>query len=253
MGPLTARADLFADRTWVITPHDTSRAKAVLTVHALARACGARIVSMGATHHDEAVAQVSHLPQLMSSLAAAQLNDVPDEHLNLAGQGLRDVTRIAASDPRLWTQIISANTEAVRAELETVRDSLDKLLAGWGDPEALRQFLADGRQGTRADPRQARRRGSRLRHTEVVVTDSRRPRRAELVVRRHRESRRCQRRGRPHRARPGPRGRLPGRSGHQAGRQVAAGRHDRGRMDAASGRVAVGENRDAEPFPKTPW
>ncbi|MBK8446210.1 MAG: prephenate dehydrogenase [Micropruina sp.] len=152
LGPLTARADLFEDRTWVITPHDTSRAKAVLTVHALAKACGARIVSMGATHHDEAVAQVSHLPQLMSSLTAGRLNDVPDEHLQLAGQGLRDVTRVAASDPRMWTQIISANSDAVRAELEAVRDALDDLLSGWGDPDALRRFLADARQGTRAIP-----------------------------------------------------------------------------------------------------
>ncbi|MFT3860910.1 prephenate dehydrogenase [Micropruina sp.] len=152
VGPVTARADLFDDRTWVITPHDTSRAKAVLTVHALARSCGARIVSMGATHHDEAVAQVSHLPQLMSSLTAGRLNEVPDEHLNLAGQGLRDVTRIASSDPRLWTQIISANSEAVRAELEAVRDALDDLLAGWGDDESLRRFLAAGRQGAKAIP-----------------------------------------------------------------------------------------------------
>ena len=151
-GPLTARADLFADRTWVITPHDTSRAKAVLTVSTLARTCGARVVSMGATHHDEAVAQVSHLPQLMSSLTAGRLNEVPDEHLTLAGQGLRDVTRVAASDPWLWTQIISANSEAVRAELEAVRDSLDELLAGWGDESRLEDFLAHGRKGTTAIP-----------------------------------------------------------------------------------------------------
>ena len=168
VGPLTARADLFEDRTWVITPHDTSRAKAVLTVHALARTCGARIVSMGATHHDEAVAQVSHLPQLMSSLTASRLNEVPDEHLNLAGQGLRDVTRIAGSDPRLWTQIISANSEAVRAELEAVRDTLTDLLAGWGDPEALRRFLAAGRQGTRAIP--GKHGAGGVQYAQVVVT-----------------------------------------------------------------------------------
>ncbi len=168
VGPLTARADLFADRTWVITPHDTSRAKAVLTVSTLARKCGARVVSMGATHHDEAVAQVSHLPQLMSSLTAGRLNDVPDEHLNLAGQGLRDVTRVAGSDPRLWTQIISANSEAVRTELEAVRDSLDELLAGWGDDDALRAFLAEGRKGTRAIP--GKHGSGPAAYAEVVVT-----------------------------------------------------------------------------------
>lgn len=152
VGPLTARSDLFRDRTWVITPHDTSRAKAVLAVHRLAELCGARIVTMGATHHDEAVAQVSHLPQLMSVLTAGRLNEVPAEHLQLAGQGLRDVTRIAESDPRMWTQIIAANSEAVRAELEAVADSLQELLAHWDDPAVLRDFLADGRRGTRALP-----------------------------------------------------------------------------------------------------
>jgi prephenate dehydrogenase len=151
-GPMTSRADLFVDRTWVITPHDTSRAKAVLTVNALADACGARKVSMGATHHDEAVAQVSHLPQVMSVLTAGRLNDVPDEHLRLAGQGLRDVTRIAEGDPRLWTQIISANRDAVRVELEAVHDALGELLAAWGDDARLTDFLAQGRRGTRALP-----------------------------------------------------------------------------------------------------
>ena len=152
VGPLTSRPDLFIDRTWVITPHDTSRAKAVLAVHQLARLCGARIVTMGATHHDEAVAQVSHLPQLMSTLTASRLNEVPDEHLKLAGQGLRDVTRIAESDPRMWTQIIAANSEAVRAELEAISESLTELLESWGDPAALRRFLTDGRRGVRELP-----------------------------------------------------------------------------------------------------
>ncbi|MFT4217421.1 MAG: prephenate dehydrogenase [Micropruina sp.] len=152
VGPLTSRPDLFVDRTWVITPHDTSRAKAVLAVQHLARLCSARIVTMGATHHDEAVAQVSHLPQLISTLTAGRLNEVPDEHLKLAGQGLRDVTRIAESDPKMWTQIIAANSDAVRAELEAISESLTELLDSWGDPSALRRFLTDGRRGVRALP-----------------------------------------------------------------------------------------------------
>ncbi|MDR1768863.1 MAG: prephenate dehydrogenase/arogenate dehydrogenase family protein, partial [Propionibacteriaceae bacterium] len=113
-GPLTARAELFADRTWVVAPHDTASAHAVLDVNHLVGLCGARLVTMGAAHHDEAVAQVSHLPHLASALVAGSLTGVPPEHLRLAGQGLRDVTRIAASDPALWQQIIGDNREAVR-------------------------------------------------------------------------------------------------------------------------------------------
>lgn len=151
-GPMTARPDLFADRTWVITPHDTSRANAVLVVQELARLCGARTVSMGAQHHDEAVAQVSHLPHLMSVLMGGHLTEVPEAHLRLAGQGVRDVTRIAGSDPRLWAQIIAANSAAVRAELTAVQAALADLLDHFDDPDALTRVLARGRDGVRSLP-----------------------------------------------------------------------------------------------------
>ena len=156
-GPLTARADLFVDRTWVVAPHDTASAATVLDVQELARVCGARVVTLGPAHHDEAVAQVSHLPHLMSVLTGGVLNDVPPEHLRLAGQGLRDVTRISAGDPGLWQQIISANADAVREQLVEVRDALGRLIDILDAPERmdageLEAFLAWGRQGTRLIP-----------------------------------------------------------------------------------------------------
>lgn len=151
-GPLTARPDLFVDRTWVITPHDTASAQAVLTVQGLAELCGGRLVTMAAQHHDEAVGQVSHVPQLVSALVGGGLLDLPSEHLRLAGQGLRDVTRIAGSDPRLWQQIIAANWRAVRGELEELHASLGELIAVLDDPDAVQAFLERGRQGVRALP-----------------------------------------------------------------------------------------------------
>lgn len=151
-GPLTARADLFTDRTWIITPHDTSSAQAVLAVQHMARACGARLVTMAAGHHDEAVAQVSHVPQLMSSLVGAGLLDVPPEHLRLAGQGLRDTTRIAGSDPRLWQDIIAANARAVRVELTEILADLQRLVQVLDDPAEVRDFLERGRRGVRLLP-----------------------------------------------------------------------------------------------------
>ncbi len=116
-GPVTARADLFEDRTWVVAPHRRSREESVQQVLALVRACGAREVVMDVDDHDAAVARVSHLPHLMSVLMAGHLTAVPQSDLLLAGQGLRDVTRIAGSDPGLWQQILSANATAVLAEL----------------------------------------------------------------------------------------------------------------------------------------
>ena len=85
---------------------------------------------MDVDDHDAAVARVSHLPHLMSVLMAGHLVAVPDGDLLLAGQGLRDVTRIAGSDPQLWEQIVGANSAAVLGELRGVQDQLTSLIAG---------------------------------------------------------------------------------------------------------------------------
>ena len=103
-------------------------------------------------HHDEAVAQVSHLPHLVSVLMAGRLTQVPAEHLRLAGQGVRDVTRIAGSDPQLWRQIIGANAVAVRHELAALRDDLDDLIGTLDAHADLVPTLQRGLDGTRALP-----------------------------------------------------------------------------------------------------
>lgn len=128
-GPLTARADLFTDRTWVVAPHRKSLPAATRDVRELVAACGGNEVIMDVDVHDSAVARVSHLPHLMSVLMAGHLNEVPDDQLQLAGQGLRDVTRIAGSDPGLWEQILGANSAAVLPELRAVRHQLNTLIS----------------------------------------------------------------------------------------------------------------------------
>lgn len=167
-GPLTASDELFVDRTWVVTAEPENPAWAVERVRRLATVCGARVIDMSAAAHDEAVAQVSHLPQLMSSLTAGHLRGVPEANLQLAGQGVRDVTRIAASDPVLWRQIVSANADAIRRELLGVRADLDDLLAGLDDPAALEAFIARGRDAARTLPGKH---GQRSRDYEMVVVE----------------------------------------------------------------------------------
>lgn len=151
-GPKTADSELFVDRTWVICPHDTVKANAVLLIEKVARLCGARVVTMGPTHHDEAVAQVSHLPHLVSALVARHLNNVPESHLKLAGQGLRDVTRIAGSDPNLWLQIIAANGEAVRNELVEIHHDLTSLISVIDCQDKVLDFLSDAQNATKFLP-----------------------------------------------------------------------------------------------------
>ncbi|GAB3927947.1 prephenate dehydrogenase [Microlunatus endophyticus] len=158
-GPLTAQADLFHDRTWVIAPHRKSSAAATQDVRDLVAACGANEVIMDVDIHDSAVARVSHVPHLMSVLMAGHLNEVPVEQLQLAGQGLRDVTRIAGSDPDLWEQILGANSAAVLPELRAVQHQLDTLISAiesdgtaGAQAHAVLAHLERGLAGTRRIP-----------------------------------------------------------------------------------------------------
>jgi len=167
-GPITAVAGLFIDRTWVVAVDGDARTAARHTVVRLAETCGARVVEMDAADHDEAVAQMSHLPHLMSILTAGHLRDVPQHNLQLAGQGVRDVTRIAGSDPSLWRQILSANSAAVRRELDGVRTDLEELMAVLEQPARLEQFLARGRRGARSLPGKH---GARSLEFESVVVE----------------------------------------------------------------------------------
>lgn len=135
-GAVAARSDLFFGRTWVLCPDDAEPAR-IDAVRALAEECGARVVTMTAAEHDHAVAAVSHVPQVAASAVAAQLRLLPEQAVELSGQGVRDVTRIAASDPLLWTQILSGNAAAVRpvldgviASLTAVREALTDIDAG---------------------------------------------------------------------------------------------------------------------------
>lgn len=154
-GPLAASPALFEGRPWAITPHATSSAQAVAAVESIAFECGASVVTMAPEDHDRAVARTSHLPHLLAALVAGRLVDAPGEHLALSGQGLRDVTRIAASDPGLWQQIVGLNAEAVGGLLAEVRSDLDRLIAAVAGPQPspeLATILDQGVLGTEAIP-----------------------------------------------------------------------------------------------------
>jgi prephenate dehydrogenase len=87
-------------------------------------------------------------------LVAGALAEAPAEHLVLSGQGVRDVTRIAAGDPRLWEQILTANSAAVAGLLREVRSSLDGVLEALesGSRPELGSILGRGVAGTAAIP-----------------------------------------------------------------------------------------------------
>ncbi len=135
-GAISGRADLFISRPWVIAASADSVPAAVRVVENLALELGAAPVHVGTTEHDRAVALVSHVPQLVSSLLAARLVGADPADIALAGQGLRDTTRIAASDPKLWLQILEANAGDVAAVLSAFARDLDGVVAALDDVAA---------------------------------------------------------------------------------------------------------------------
>ncbi|MDQ6648727.1 MAG: prephenate dehydrogenase [Actinomycetota bacterium] len=128
-GPAAARPDLFEGRPWVLTPGPATGPAAINAAREVALACGAEVLTMSAAAHDEAMALISHVPQLLSSLLAARLESSPDAMLRLAGPGLRDTTRIAASDPALWSEVIAANRVPTLTVLTELAADLSDLLA----------------------------------------------------------------------------------------------------------------------------
>jgi len=152
-GPHAASGTLFAGHPWALTPHEQATPRATDAVRALAELCGSFVVELTSEDHDAAVATVSHLPHLLASVAAAQLTAVTADQLALAGQGVRDVTRVAAGDPELWEQILTANAGPLRRVLTSVCRDLDRVVneLGTGDA-ALRTMLERGRRGTTLIP-----------------------------------------------------------------------------------------------------
>lgn len=128
-GPLAATADLFTGKTWVLSPSGRTGETAVRAATALAELCGAVPVRLASGTHDAMVAVTSHVPHLMASLTAARLRDAPPGTETLVGQGVRDVTRIAAGDPQLWADIVRSNAPAVAAVLREVCGDLTRLSA----------------------------------------------------------------------------------------------------------------------------
>jgi prephenate dehydrogenase len=125
-GPLAATADLFEGRPWVLTPTRDTDTEALNLVLELVSHCRAVPVVMDPDAHDRAVALVSHMPHLMSNLVAARLQHAEESAVRLCGQGIRDVTRIAASDPGMWIDILSANPGPVADLLAEVAADLEE-------------------------------------------------------------------------------------------------------------------------------
>jgi prephenate dehydrogenase len=170
-GAVSARADLFLDRAWVITPtEETSEAAKEMAMNVI-KACGAQVVQMSAKEHDQRVALISHLPQTISSLLAAQLSGSNPESLALAGAGLRDTVRIAGSDPKLWGEILAANEEALMPLLISLQSDLSELISATSGPAKWESLVAAGRAGKSAIPGKHGGKSREYSYLPIVIDD----------------------------------------------------------------------------------
>ena len=151
-GAGSARADLFQGRSWILTPSADLKQSSKELVLELIEILGATAIELSAPDHDRAVAKISHLPQIAASLVAKQLTGTPAEWMELAGQGLRDTTRIAGSDESLWKEIIYSNRIELRQLLINLQNDLDSMINALDDPSKIAELIAAGREGKAAIP-----------------------------------------------------------------------------------------------------
>ena len=132
---------------------------------------GAHQIDLDSAEHDKAVALVSHLPQLISSLLAKQLNGADESWLNLAGAGLRDSTRIASSDAKLWKEIVSANNQALTPLLVAFAEDLANLIQTLSDQNSIEKFISDGQRGRARIPGKHGGKAREYTYLPIVIED----------------------------------------------------------------------------------
>ena len=168
-GPLGARADLFVDRPWILTPTPDVHGDRVAAVRRMAEDCGAVVSMMTAADHDRAVALTSHAPQLLASIMAGLIAKAPANDIALSGQGLRDLTRIAGSNPELWDDILQANAVEVDAVLASFGERLDSVRNALQGGASLREMLHVGNAGKSRIPAKH---GGPVRSEDAIVSVS---------------------------------------------------------------------------------
>ena len=124
-GAQSAQGDLFEGRAWIITPTKSSDSSAINLVKDFIALLGATCYEMEASAHDQLMAKISHLPQVLSTSLAGLV--AQSGGLDLAGQGLRDMTRLAASDVSLWSEILFTNKEEVIEVIKSFNANLNIL------------------------------------------------------------------------------------------------------------------------------
>jgi prephenate dehydrogenase len=148
-----ADPDLYTGKQVILTPIERTQVSHLNRASELWEALGSKVLQMSPDAHDAAFAAVSHLPHLIAFALMNGITGQPKgkDFLSLAGPGFRDFTRIAASDPKVWRDILLANRQELLAQSELFRHSLHALEQAMekGDAESLESMIEQASQ-TRA-------------------------------------------------------------------------------------------------------
>jgi prephenate dehydrogenase len=146
-GPARATADLFDAATWFLAPTEASSPESVALVEWFVASLGARPVHTEAAAHDRLLALTSHLPHALANLLMLRVAEAAkedDSPLALAGASLREMTRLAGANARVWSDIFLGNADEIAAAVAGLRASLEELEASLaaGDRESIERSIA---------------------------------------------------------------------------------------------------------------
>lgn len=126
-----ARADLFRDRPWILTPTGNEVGNSLDRLQQFVEALGAVRHTMSAEEHDRVIAFLSHLPQLTASALMHVVGEgIGKEGLELSGRGLSDTTRLASSPPGIWRDIGVTNADEIGSAIDVLIEQLQELRVG---------------------------------------------------------------------------------------------------------------------------
>ena len=141
-----ASVDLFDDKRWFLVDAGAGD-EANDAVQSVVASLGARPEWIEALEHDRLMAAISHLPQIAASALMAVAGPLAGQsNLDLAGAGLRDTTRLAASDPELWSEIAASNAEELSKAVRMLREQLERVEKSLDASEPLHEFFSAGRR-----------------------------------------------------------------------------------------------------------
>jgi prephenate dehydrogenase len=153
-GVEAATADLFKGARVVLTPAAETAPDAVDLVRGAWESAGGKVTQLAADDHDRIFAAVSHLPHLLSFALVSELAERPNaaDLFGFAAGGFRDFTRIAASSPEMWRDVLLQNREAVLAELDRyqARLAVFRELIERGEGPGLQRLMSEARSARHA-------------------------------------------------------------------------------------------------------